>query len=81
VTGIAGLLLSFDPDLTPAQLKGLIVEGARKGGRSMPNDPTKYLANAYESLKLAAQRNPRTPICGFPVSLNGPAGAQYVKFE
>ncbi|HEV8356193.1 MAG TPA: S8 family serine peptidase, partial [Gemmatimonadales bacterium] len=80
VSGIAGLLLSFDPDLTPAQLKSLIVEGAAKGGRSMPNDPTKFLANAYESLKLAAQK-PGTPICGFPVSLAGDRGSQRVKFE
>ena len=80
VAGIAGLLRSFDPSLTPAQLKSLIVEGARKGGRSMPNDPTKFLANAYESLKLAAQKT-GTPICGFPVSLAGDPGSQRVNFE
>lgn len=63
VAGVAGLLKSFDPSLTSAQLKTLIVTGASAGHRSMLNDPTKYLINAYESLKLAAAV-PGTPICG-----------------
>lgn len=81
VAGTAGLLKSFDTTLTTEQLQDLILRGAQNGGRTIVEQPTKYLLNAYESLKLAAQRNPRTPICGFPVSLNGPAGAQYVNFD
>ena len=68
MTGVAGLLFSFDPRLTPAEVKGLILEGARRGGRTMPNrdgDPIPML-NAYESLKAAAER-PDAPLCGNPV--------------
>lgn len=60
VTGIAGLLHSFDPRLTPAEIRGLIRDGAIRGGRTVAGIP---VANAYESLKLAAQRQ-GAPLCG-----------------
>ena len=67
VAGVAGLLFSFDPKLTAEDVSRLIVEGARRGGlrsasRRAPNDSIPYL-NAYEALKLAAQR-PGAPLCG-----------------
>lgn len=60
VTGLAGLLLSFDPRLTGVELKQLILEGARRGGRTADGIP---LLNAHESLKAAAERV-GAPICG-----------------
>jgi len=60
VTGVAGLLLSFDPSLSVSQVRDLIVAGAIAGGRTAGNIP---LLNAYESLKLAAQRI-GAPLCG-----------------
>jgi hypothetical protein len=76
VSGIAGLLKSFDPSLTATQLKTLIMAGAVAGNRAMVNDPTRYLANAYESLKLAANQSGK-PICGFPASLEGVWDEEY----
>lgn len=67
VSGVAGLLLSFDPRLTAVQLKSLIDSGAARGGRLIPRGGTSAtsapLLNAYESLLLAA-RNPGAPLCG-----------------
>jgi hypothetical protein len=65
VTGLAGLLFSFDPHLTSEQVKDLIIRGARQGGRTIGNGPADsvHMLNAYESLKLAAQR-PGAPLCG-----------------
>jgi hypothetical protein len=60
VTGIAGLLLSFDPTLSPAQVRQLIVEGADSAGRVVSGTPT---ANARWSLRLAARRN-GARLCG-----------------
>lgn len=60
VTGVAGLLFSFDPRLTAAEVKRLIVQGAIRGGRTAGGIP---ILNAYESLKLAAER-PGAPLCG-----------------
>jgi hypothetical protein len=60
VTGLAGLLKSFDPRLTTAEIRGLIVEGARRGGRAADGVP---IINAYESLKAAARRR-GAPLCG-----------------
>ncbi|MBK7351826.1 MAG: S8 family serine peptidase [Gemmatimonadetes bacterium] len=60
VSGVAGLLLSFDPTLTAAQLKTLLVDGAVIGGSTAGGIP---ILNAYESLRLAAQR-PGAPVCG-----------------
>jgi hypothetical protein len=81
VAGTAGLLKSFDSTLTTAQVRDLILQGAQNSGRTIVEEPTRFLLNAYESLKLAAQRNPATPVCGFPVALHGLPGAQYVVFE
>lgn len=66
VAGIAGLLKSFDPSLTSAELRSLILGGASRGGRAVTDLHTShavYLADAYESLKLAAER-PGAPLCG-----------------
>jgi subtilisin family serine protease len=60
VTGLAGLLFSFDPWLEPGDVKRLIVEGAARGAR--PGDGVPII-NAYESLKAAA-REAGSPICG-----------------
>jgi subtilisin family serine protease len=64
VAGIAGLLKSFDPRLTTAQIKELLLEGARRGGRRVfQPDGEIYLANAYQSLVTASER-PGAPLCG-----------------
>jgi hypothetical protein len=64
VTGIAGLLLSFDSRLTNAQLRQYIIEGAQRGNRSVTHgQSTYYVADAYESLKRAAEE-PGAPVCG-----------------
>lgn len=60
VTGIAGLLLSFDGTLSPTQLRQLILEGADSAGRVAGGTPT---ANARWSLRLAARRN-GARLCG-----------------
>lgn len=65
VTGIAGLLLSFDSTLTPSQLKQLIVAGADSGGRALAGGHGK-VADAYRSLRLASNA-PGRPICGLNV--------------
>ena len=64
VAGIAGLLKSFDPRLTAPEIKTLLVEGARRGGRKvfMPVGYV-YLANAYHSLAAASERV-GAPLCG-----------------
>lgn len=74
VTGIAGLLLSFDSTLTTADLVNEIKAGAQLGGRTAQingNTGREYqIVNAYESLKLAAQR-PSAPLCGNRVWTTG----------
>lgn len=67
VSGIAGLLFSFDPTLTAGDVKRLILQGAQQGGRSAGTYP---LVNAYEALKAAAQR-PGAPLCGNRVWTTG----------
>lgn len=61
--------------LGAAAVKQLIVEGAAQGNRPVAEESGRYVANAYESLKLAA-RVPGVPICGNEVGVEmGPAGA------
>lgn len=60
VTGLAGLLKSFDPRLTAAELKEYIIAGADSSGRKADGIP---IINAYESLKRVAKR-PGAPLCG-----------------
>jgi hypothetical protein len=70
VTGLAGLLFSFDPRLTADSVKDLIVRGAVRGGRKTTEGNYPVL-NAYESLKLAAMRR-GAPLCDNRVwELNG----------
>jgi hypothetical protein len=70
VTGAAGLLFSFDPDLTAAEAKQLLLDGAAAGGRSVINPngspATVNMLNVRKSLELAARR-PGAPLCGNPV--------------
>lgn len=64
VSGIAGLLFSFDPDLTAGEVRKLILDGAQRANRTVIYDNrTYYQADAYESLKLAAETSGR-PLCG-----------------
>lgn len=68
VTGVAGLLLSFDPRLEQQAdaLKRLILDGARNGRRRVANGSATDsipVLNAHEALKAAAQR-PDAPLCG-----------------
>ena len=60
VTGLAGLLLSFDSTLTADSLHHYIVQGAIRGGKTAGGIP---IINAYESLKMAAERV-GAPLCG-----------------
>ncbi|HEX6516115.1 MAG TPA: S8 family serine peptidase [Nocardioidaceae bacterium] len=72
VTGTAGLLLAFDPSIPADSLRSYIMQGAVNGTRQVPEPGgTKYLLDAYASLRLAAKR-PGAPLCGNRVwSVNG----------
>lgn len=74
VAGTAGLLMSFDSTISVDSLRAYILEGAARGGRSItaPGGTTRYLINAYESLKRAAER-PGAPLCGNRIWGNGEA--------
>lgn len=74
VAGAAGLLFSFDPRLTAADVKQLLIDGARAGNNTVPNGtgPDIPVLNVYESLKLAAQRS-GAPLCGSRVWRSGGA--------
>jgi hypothetical protein len=66
VSGVAGLLLSFEPSLNAAQLKQAILEGARRGGKTINAGAAKApipVLNAYESLKYVAE-TPGRRLCG-----------------
>jgi len=54
VTGLAALLWSHDDTLTATQVKNLIVQGAKVGGKQLwgPEGYIFYIINAYQSLKL-----------------------------
>jgi hypothetical protein len=67
VTGLAGLLLSFDPSLPTDSVKSYIRKGAVRGKRTAGDYP---IINAYESLKLAAER-PGAPLCSNAVWASG----------
>jgi subtilase family protein len=86
VSGIAGLLLSFDSRLQATDLKSLIINGATAGGwkatRTAGGEQYR-IVNAYESLKLAAQRSD-APLCGnrvFPVGVSPGAQSSKVLVE
>lgn len=72
VAGAAGLLLSFDPRLSPDSLRTLLLNGATQGNRSItdPAGQVHYLLDVYAALKLAAQR-PGAPLCGNKVWVTG----------
>jgi len=60
VTGLAGLMLQTDSMLTPAELKAKIIAGSVLGNIPIAAG---HLVNAYESLKLTAEK-PGTNLCG-----------------
>lgn len=62
VTGLAGLLASFDPRLSASQIRDLIIQGAVRGGRRVAGGGPPII-NAHESLILAGRR-PGAPLCG-----------------
>lgn len=70
VSGSALLLFAFDPRLTAREVRQLLVQGAVRGSRVAGQYP---ILNAYESLKLAAER-PGAPLCG-NVVVASPASA------
>ena len=74
VAGAAGLILSFDPRLSPDSLRTLLLNGATLGNRSItdPAGQVHYLVDVYATLKLAAQR-PGAPLCGNKVWVTGAA--------
>jgi hypothetical protein len=64
VAGVAALLKAFDPSLTAAELKALILAGADSAARYLNNrgQPVRFL-DAYQALRLAARRT-GAPLCG-----------------
>jgi hypothetical protein len=60
VSAAAGLLKSFDPRLTAAEIRTLLINGAVAGGRRADSIP---ILNIHESLKLAS-RTVGAGICG-----------------
>lgn len=75
VSGAAGLLKSFDPRLTAADLKTYLVRGAVRGGRTAGGFP---VLNAYAALKASAERS-GAPLCGNAVYQN--AGGQVLVYR
>lgn len=67
VAGIAGLLKSFDSTLDTPTIMDLIRQGAAAGGTMVGGFP---LVDAYESLRLAAQKS-GTPLCGNRMWVDG----------
>ncbi len=71
VTGVAGLLLSADPNLSTLQVRDLLVQGAIRGGilgtRGGSGHP---FLDAHRSLEILAERA-GGPLCGNPVALAG----------
>jgi subtilisin family serine protease len=64
VSGMAGLLLSFDDRLTAQELRQIIIAAADSGGWTVRGADRPYrIVNAYWALKLAAQRD-GAPLCG-----------------
>ena len=61
VTGLAGLLFSFDPSLTVSQVRQKIIDGADSSGIGAGSF---HLISAYKSLKLAASQRIGAPLCG-----------------
>jgi Subtilase family len=67
VTGLAGLLLSFDPTLSIPSVRSSILQGAINGGRRARTVP---IVDGYQTLKAAAAR-PGAPLCGSRVWASG----------
>jgi hypothetical protein len=69
VSGLAGLLKSFDPSLTTPEIMSAIRLGATVGGVTAGGFP---VVDAYESLRVASQK-PGTPLCGNRTWVDGTA--------
>ena len=69
VAGIAGLIWALDPTLTAAEVKQYLIDGALQGNRRVVEESNRYVANAYESLKFAAEKH-GVPICGNEVGFD-----------
>jgi hypothetical protein len=65
VSGVAGLVFSFDPTLTASEVKSFILAGAKSGGRTAQDSlgNTYPLLDAYGALKAVAGRAGE-PLCG-----------------
>lgn len=83
VGGVAAQLWSMDPTLTAAQVKDYILRGAQQQRRdpatgSLVNaqpvtgfPQTVYQLDSYGALTLLASERNGTPVCGFPVTVEG----------
>jgi hypothetical protein len=83
VAGVAGQLVAMDPTLTGEQVGDYILRGAQEPrlspttGLPVPRSPvdsapgTVYQLDAYGALTLLSRERPDTPICGFPVAVDG----------
>ena len=60
VSGVAALVMAFDPRLRADSVRRIVLGGAQRGGR---RSGSLYVANAYESLRLAAAQS-GAPLCG-----------------
>ena len=69
VSGVAGLLKSFDPTMSSTDLLNAIRAGAAAGGTTAGGYP---VVDAYEALKVASQK-PGTPLCGNRAWVDGTA--------
>jgi hypothetical protein len=76
VSGVAGLLKSFDSTLTPGQIKQFIVNGAAAAAKPVTLETGKFVLDAYASLKLAAHRPGvrNVPLCGNRLFVNATGG-------
>lgn len=71
VAGAAGLLFSFDPRLSAAEVKQLLIDGSLRGARlTQKAGWSAPLLNVYEALRLAARRD-YAPLCGNRLFVRG----------
>jgi hypothetical protein len=78
VSGIAGLLKSFDPRLTSAELKAYLIAGAKASGHLLPMGGDVWAADAYQSLIAAASRA-GAPVCGGAPVWQDPNGGVFTR--
>ncbi len=90
VAGVATQLWSMDPNLTAADVKRFIIQGARvkrldpATGDSVPAQAVSgavFPLDAYGALSLMSAERSGTPICGFSAKLFGPLGSQRISVQ